>query len=68
MSSRIPGFYRLSVEERLEAVAARRGLSEPDRRSFREGLAPAIAEAMIENVVGTFGLPCGVAVNWPCAN
>lgn len=63
MSSRIPGFYRLSVEERLEAVAARRGLSEPDRRSFREGLAPAIAEAMIENVVGTFGLPCGVAVN-----
>lgn len=63
MSSRIPGFYKLSVADRLEAVASRRGLSSTDQRAWRDGLDPAIAEAMIENVIGTLALPCGVAVN-----
>jgi hydroxymethylglutaryl-CoA reductase len=63
MSSRIPGFYRLSPHERLDAVALRAGLDTDARRAFSEGLALPTAEAMIENVIGTFGLPCGVAVN-----
>lgn len=63
MSSRIPGFYKLSVADRLEAVSTRRALSAADRRAWRDGLDPAVAEAMIENVIGTLALPCGVAVN-----
>jgi hydroxymethylglutaryl-CoA reductase len=63
MSSRIPGFYRLSPRERLEAVAQRSGLEERDLRSFREPLLLSAADAMIENVVGLFTLPCGIAVN-----
>lgn len=63
MSSRIPGFYRLSPHKRLEAVAQKAGLDTDAQRAFSEGLALPTAEAMIENVIGTFGLPCGVAVN-----
>ena len=57
MNSRIPGFYRLSPAARREAL----GIS--DARPWTEGLAPDRANAMIENVIGTLGLPCGVAVN-----
>lgn len=63
MSSRIPGFYRLPVEKRLQAVAERSGLDAAACRAYSEPLNAAAAEAMIENVVGTFSLPCGVAVN-----
>lgn len=63
MSSRISGFYRLDPQQRLQAVAARSGLGEADRRAFQEPLTLGVADAMIENVVGLFTLPCGVAVN-----
>lgn len=64
MRSRIPGFYRLSPAERLQAVAAAAGLDPADVAAYDEGgLSAPTADAMIENVVGRFALPCAVAVN-----
>uniref|UniRef100_A0A7C3YPQ1 Hydroxymethylglutaryl-CoA reductase, degradative n=1 Tax=Geoglobus ahangari TaxID=113653 RepID=A0A7C3YPQ1_9EURY len=64
-SSRIPGFYKLSVEERIKKVAEFCGLSEEDKKLLLErGLPLEIADRMIENVIGTFELPFGIATNF----
>ncbi len=63
-SSRIPGFYRKSVEERLQIVAEWASLTDEEREILRSGLAPAQADKMIENVVGVFSLPLGIGVNF----
>ncbi len=65
MNSRIPGFYKLSVEERLKKVAEFSNLSEEDAKILLEkGLSLEVADRMIENVVGTFELPLGIATNF----
>ncbi|MEE2829477.1 MAG: hydroxymethylglutaryl-CoA reductase, degradative, partial [Myxococcota bacterium] len=66
MTSRIPGFYRLSMEERLRVLRAASGLS-PAEVSFEElgkGADVALLDHFVENVVGGFSLPLGVAVNF----
>jgi hydroxymethylglutaryl-CoA reductase len=65
-SSRIPGFYELSNDERLTVASAFAGLDEDDVEALRGpgGLNLARAEQMIENVIGTFALPLGVATNF----
>src|SRR5437870_6449394 len=65
-SSRIPGFYDRSPEERGRIVADLAQLS-PEHLaalSGAGGLAIAQADHMIENVVGLHHLPIGVAVNF----
>ncbi len=66
MSSRIPGFYKLSVRERLEKVAEFAGLSEEEMKLLisTASLTLDIADRMIENVIGTFELPLGIATNF----
>ncbi|MEM1931687.1 MAG: hydroxymethylglutaryl-CoA reductase, degradative, partial [Sulfolobales archaeon] len=65
-SSRIPGFYKLTVEERIKVVKEFAGLTDDEvsllKRVGRLGLD--VADKMIENVVGTFELPYGIAVNF----
>lgn len=65
-SSRIPGLYRLSIPERIARVAEESGLSSDQVAALKEpgGLALERAEHMIENCVGTFALPMGVATNF----
>jgi hydroxymethylglutaryl-CoA reductase len=65
-TSRISGFYRLSVEERVTRVALECGLTEEQAAALRSpgGLSLDRAEHMIENCVGTFALPIGVATNF----
>jgi hydroxymethylglutaryl-CoA reductase len=64
--SRIPGFYNLRVEERFSKLARASGLSEEDLASFQaeSGLTLSQADHMIENVVGFFALPVGIALNF----
>ncbi|MGB0589790.1 MAG: hydroxymethylglutaryl-CoA reductase, degradative [Myxococcota bacterium] len=65
-SSRIPGLYKLSTEERLAHIAAFAELSEEEVSALR-GSDPqrlAAADKMIENVVGLFHLPVGFAANF----
>ncbi|MGH2628802.1 MAG: hydroxymethylglutaryl-CoA reductase, degradative, partial [Anaerolineales bacterium] len=65
-TSRIPGFYDLPLPERRARAAAVAGL-EPAAAAELEGspgLTPDQADHMIENVVGRYALPLGVAVNF----
>lgn len=62
MSSRIPGFYRLTPDARIDALRASGARVAAD--AWRDGGLPlADADIMVENVVGTFALPNAVAVN-----
>jgi hydroxymethylglutaryl-CoA reductase len=64
-SSRIPGFYKMTVEERLEKVAEFAGLDEEDKGLILgKALQLDVADRMIENVIGTFELPMGIATNF----
>jgi hydroxymethylglutaryl-CoA reductase len=64
-SSRLPGFYKLSLPERVAWVAEWAGLA-PDEAAVLagEGLQPAQADVMVENAVGIYALPLGVAANF----
>ncbi len=61
-----PKFYDLSVNGRLAQVAAKAGLSEKETMALKgdAGLMVEQADHMVENVVGVFGLPLGVAQNF----
>ncbi|MDP2341722.1 MAG: hydroxymethylglutaryl-CoA reductase, degradative [Deltaproteobacteria bacterium] len=62
-TSRLPGFYKHSVDERRRLL----GLSAPEHAGPFDvdgGLSVPVADRMIENVVGVLGLPLGVALNF----
>jgi len=63
-SSKISGFYKLPVEERVAFVKKFAGLTEEEASLFSKMLDVETADRMIENVLGTFDLPIGVAVNF----
>ncbi len=64
-SSRLSGFYKLSLSERLDIVAEFAGLNEEEKELLAgRGLDAKQADLMIENTLGTFELPLGVAVNF----
>lgn len=65
-SSRIPAFYRLSVEERRQKLAEALGLGQAELEvlSATNALPLDVADIMVENTVGTFALPFGVALNF----
>ncbi|MEM0129428.1 MAG: hydroxymethylglutaryl-CoA reductase, degradative [Thermoplasmata archaeon] len=65
-SSEISGFYRRSVEERRAAVAAWGGLTPAEAAAydFPPGIDRATVDRMIENVIGVFPLPLGVATHF----
>ncbi len=64
-SSRLPGFYKLNLSERVAVVAEWAGLSDDEAAVLAgDGLTPAQADHMIENVIGTFALPLGLAQNF----
>ena len=57
-------FYNLSIPERLDWLAEKAGLDAADLAALRGGLTADQADHMIENAVGVFGLPLGVAQNF----
>lgn len=59
-------FYDLSLEERLQQVGAESGLAADELAALggSAGLSPAQADHMIENVVGIYSLPLGIARNF----
>ena len=65
-SSRIPGFYRLDVDGRLDELRTRFGLTEDEVAVLRDGgrLGVDRADKMVENCVGVFGLPIGLGLNF----
>ena len=64
-SSRLPGFYKRPLSERVNIVAEWAGLDAADIGVLKgQGLANEQADKMIENTLGTFALPLGIAVNF----
>ena len=65
-NSRIEGFYKLSVAERRKKIAEIGGLSEEHIQALADSgeLSEDAADRMIENVIGTYSLPIGVATNF----
>ncbi|MFN8671799.1 MAG: hydroxymethylglutaryl-CoA reductase, degradative [Candidatus Sericytochromatia bacterium] len=64
--SRIPGFYKLSQKERVKKLADifKLGDEEISALSSQGALTLDQADKMIENVVGIFSLPIGLAMNF----
>lgn len=65
-SSRIPGFYKLSIQDRLMKVKEFANLTDEEVELLvKTGrLSLDLADKMIENVIGTLELPLGIAVNF----
>jgi hydroxymethylglutaryl-CoA reductase len=64
--SRIPGYYNLTLEERLQELSHRTGLTTEELFTLKGdvGLDAIQADQMIENVVGVHGLPLGIGLNF----
>lgn len=64
--SNYSGFYKLSVEERLDEVVKFANLDKDDIENIKNTDALDISKAdnMVENVIGRFTLPMGVALNF----
>jgi hydroxymethylglutaryl-CoA reductase len=65
-SSRLSGFYKQSLDERVAAVARWADLTVDEVATLRGAMGGELARAdhMIENVVGLHALPLGIAVNF----
>jgi len=59
-------FYEQSIDERLKQIGGEAGLTADELAKLggRAGLKEAQADQMIENVVGTYSLPLGIARNF----
>lgn len=65
--SRIPEFYKFSVADRLRALLERAVISETEYDMLMDGthlLDADKADRLIENVIGAFGLPMGLGLNF----
>ncbi|MEM2304165.1 MAG: hydroxymethylglutaryl-CoA reductase, degradative [Candidatus Methanomethylicia archaeon] len=65
-TSRIPGFYKLSVTERLKIIAEYASLTNEEVEALSNfgNLGAELADRMIENVIGGITYPFAVAVNF----
>lgn len=65
-NSRIPGFYKKTIDERLSLVRDLVGLTDEEVETLKAwgNLEPKIADAMIENVIGSMSYPFAVATNF----
>ncbi len=65
-TSRIPGFYKRTLAERAALVAQWAGLTAQEQTVLLGigGLNAAQADHMIENAVGVYALPLGIATNF----
>ena len=65
--SRIPDFYKMSIDERVRAVREKGLVSEEDFIALSSGdhtLQLSAADKMIENVIGVMGMPIGLGLNF----
>ena len=64
-TSRISGFYNMSLDERRSRLQDAAGQTPEGLLPFTTGgLSPDAADHMIENVIGLYSLPLGIALNF----
>lgn len=66
VNSRIQGFYTRSIAERVDLIRAQVGLTEAEASLLAEGMGLSLerADHMVENVIGRYSLPLGIATNF----
>ena len=64
--SEIPGFYKLSVQERIALIKKLADLTDEEAGVIANtgGLPMEVASRMVENVIGAISVPMGIAVNF----
>ena len=65
--SRIPNFYKMPINERLDTVYEKGLISEKDYKLLKnqqQQLDINSADKMIENVIGVMGMPIGLGLNF----
>ncbi len=64
-TSKLSGFYKLSIDERLKIVADFANLTAEEANTIKTGGLPIeTANRMVENVIGRMELPLGIAANF----
>jgi len=65
-TSALPGFYKLSLEDRIRKVREFASLTDEETNLLKNmgALSFKLADRMIENVVGVFPIPLGIGVNF----
>ncbi len=64
-SSRLPGFYQKSLAERARIIGEIVSLTDAEQASLLNGGLPAEqADQMVENALGVYALPLGIATNF----
>ena len=65
-SSSYSGFFKLTTDERMKEVAEFTGITDEEQKILQDpgSLDMEKADNMVENVIGRFSLPMGVAVNF----
>jgi hydroxymethylglutaryl-CoA reductase len=64
-TSQLPGFYKVTVEERRTLISEATGVAADLMAAALDGggLSAETADKFVENVLGTYGLPYGVTLN-----
>ncbi len=66
MTSRIPGFYALTLNDRIALVKEFSGLSDQEAQWLLDGgkISNDLSDTFIENAISSFSLPIGIATNF----
>jgi len=66
ITSRIPGFYKMTVDERRQLIAKMHQLTDEEKEVLFQSSSLTVdtADKMIENTIGTFSLPLGLGLNF----
>lgn len=63
-TSRLSGFYRMPLSERLSQVSDWANLDSDEVAALQDSLSRSQADVMIENVIGRYALPLGIGTNF----
>ncbi len=63
-SSRLEGFYRRSLDDRIAQISAWADLTPEETAALADSIGLELADIMIENVVGRFAMPLGIGANF----
>lgn len=70
INSNIPGFYKLSIDERQQVINKLANLNTEEFKLLKNYgyISPSQLDTLIENVIGSFHLPLGIACNFKINN
>ena len=64
MNSKLSKFYQLTLQERIAKLTEEQFVDDAVAKTLNQPLTAEIADSLVENQIGTFSLPEGVALNF----